>query len=157
MDLYKEEHVAEGVARLIAQPAAARGSSLPDCRQKPVSQPPRMSAKSDRSTGSDIKRGSLLKPKLKSPSCAEALMISLISTTLQEIGKQDVEAPTKADKIMLLPLAQKISKVFDRCETETVQTELIEGLGNTYGFDMATNESLDSYLVRMLYHIKVLG
>ena len=44
-------------------------------------------------------------------------LISLISTTLRKIGKQDVEAPTKADETMLLPLAQKMSKVFDRYET----------------------------------------
>ena len=80
-------------------------------------------------------------------------LISLISTTLQEIGKQDVEAPTKADKTMRLPLAQKMSKVSDRCETKTVRTELVEGFGNTYGFDMARKESLDCYLVRMLYHV----
>ena len=83
-------------------------------------------------------------------------MISLISTTLRELGKQDVEAPTKADENMLLPLAQKMSKVFDRCETKIVRTELVAGLGNTYGFAMARNESLDCYLVRMLYHNYVL-
>ena len=33
-------------------------------------------------------------------------LISLISITLREIGKQDVEAPTKADETMLLPLAR---------------------------------------------------
>ena len=54
---------------------------------------------------------------------------------------------------MLLPLAQKMSKVFDRCETKTVRTELVEGLGNTCGFDMARKESLDCYLIRMLYHM----
>ena len=80
-------------------------------------------------------------------------LISLVSTTLREIGKQDVEAPTKADETMLLPLAQKMSKVFDRCETKTVRTELVERLGNTYGFDMARKEALDCYLVRMLYYI----
>ena len=42
-------------------------------------------------------------------------LISLVAATLREIGKQDVEAPTKADETMLLPLAQKMSKVFDRC------------------------------------------
>ena len=83
-------------------------------------------------------------------------LISLISTTLREIGKQDVEAPTKADETMLLPLAQKMSKMFDRCETKTVRTELVEGLGNTYGFVMARKETLDCYLVRMLYHNYVL-
>ena len=64
-----------------------------------------------------------------------------------------MEALTKADKTMPLPLAQKMSNVFDRCETKTVQTELVEGLGNTYGFDIARKESLDCYLVRVLYHM----
>ena len=54
---------------------------------------------------------------------------------------------------MLLHLAQKMGKVFDRCEDKTVQTELVEGLGNTYGFDMARKESLECYLCRMLYHM----
>ena len=53
-------------------------------------------------------------------------LISLVSTTLREIGKQDIEAPTKADNGMLLPLARKMSKVFDRCETKVVRTELVE-------------------------------
>ena len=83
-------------------------------------------------------------------------LISLVSTTLREIGKQDIEAPTKADNEMLLPLAEKMSKVFDRCETKTVRTELVVGLGITYGFDMARNGSLGCYLVRMLYHNYVL-
>ena len=63
-------------------------------------------------------------------------LVSLVATPLREIGKQDVEAPTKADETVLLPLAQKMGKVFDRCEDKTVRTELVEGLGNTYGFDM---------------------
>ena len=45
-------------------------------------------------------------------------LISLVSTTLREIGKQDVEAPTKADNDMLLPLARKMSKMFDCCEAK---------------------------------------
>ena len=53
---------------------------------------------------------------------------------------------------MLLPLAQKMSKVFNRCETKTVRTELVEGLGNTYGFDMARKESLECRLMRVPYH-----
>ena len=80
-------------------------------------------------------------------------LISLVATTLREIGKQDVEAPTKADETMLLPLAQKMSKVFNRCEDKTVRTELVEGLGNTFGFDMARKESLDCWLMRVLYHM----
>ena len=54
-------------------------------------------------------------------------LISLVAAALREIGKQDVEAPTKAAETMLLPLAQKMSKVFNRCETRTVRTDLVEG------------------------------
>ena len=54
---------------------------------------------------------------------------------------------------MLLPLAQKMSKMFDRCETKTVRTELVEGLGNTYGFDMARKESMEDWLVQVVYHM----
>ena len=68
-DLDKEESVAERVARL-----EARGSSLPDGRKKPVRQSPRLSAKSDKSTGSDMRRESLPKQTLKSLRFAEALM-----------------------------------------------------------------------------------
>ena len=53
---------------------------------------------------------------------------------------------------MLLPLAQKMSKVFGRCEDLTVKTEFFEGLGNTYGFDMARKEELDTHLTRVLYY-----
>ena len=80
-------------------------------------------------------------------------LISLLATTLREIGKQDVEALTKADENMRLPLAQKMSKVFNRCEPKVVRTELVEGLGNTYGFDMARKESSECWLMRVLYHM----
>ena len=46
-----------------------------------------------------------------------------------------------------------MSKVFNRCETKTVLTELVEGLGNTYGFVMARKESLDCWLMRVLFHM----
>ena len=64
-----------------------------------------------------------------------------------------MEAPTKADETMLLPLAQKMSKILDRCISKQVRTELVEGLGNTYGFDMARKESMECWLVRVLYHM----
>ena len=64
-----------------------------------------------------------------------------------------MEAPTKADETMLLPLAQKMGKVSDRCEDKTVRTELVEGVGNTYGFGIARRESLGCYLCRMPQHI----
>ena len=54
---------------------------------------------------------------------------------------------------MLLPLAQKMSKMTDRCASKQVPTELVEGLGNTYGCDMARNESMQECLVRFLYHM----
>ena len=68
-------------------------------------------------------------------------LISLVAATLREIGKQDVEAPTKAAETALLPLAQKMSKVLDR-GTSKVRTELVrvEGLGNTYGFKVCHGE-----------------
>ena len=66
--------------------------------------------------------------------------MSLVAATLQEFGKQDMEAPTKAHETMIRPLAQKMSKLFDCCTSKAVLTELVEGLGNTYGFDMARKE-----------------
>ena len=143
VNLDKEESVSERVARLITLQAVTRGSSSPDGRKKTVRQSPRLSAKLDRSTGSDMRSGSLPKHRLKSLSFADALMsptpyptpeeqkvrervearkrrnkkgpeegkdgkkkeafilrqsfdnigrelISLVSTTLREIGKQDV-------------------------------------------------------------------
>ena len=163
-----------------------------------IRQSPRLSAKSDKSAGSDMRSGSLPKGKLKTLSFAEALvsptpeeqkarervearkrrhkkdpeegkdekkkeafiirqsfdaigqeLISLVATTLREIGKHDAEAPTKADETMLLPLAQKMSKVLDRCTSKAVRTKLVEGLGNTYGFDMVRNESMECWLIRV--------
>ena len=54
---------------------------------------------------------------------------------------------------MLLPLAQKMimSKILDRCASKQARTALLEGLGNTYGFDMASTELLEGWLVRVLY------
>ena len=80
-------------------------------------------------------------------------LISLVAATLREIGKQDVGNPTKADETMLLPLAQKMSKVFDRCASKQVRTELVEGLGNTYGFDMARKETMESWFTLVLYYM----
>ena len=58
-----------------------------------------------------------------------------------------MEALTKADETMLLPLAQKMSKVLDRCTSKQVRTELVEGFGSTYGFDMSREESIECWLV----------
>ena len=66
---------------------------------------------------------------------------------------QDVEAPTKADETMLLPLAQKMRKVIDCCTSKAVRTELVEGLGNTHGFDKTRSESMECWLIRVLYHM----
>ena len=56
-------------------------------------------------------------------------LISLASTTLQEMGKQDIEAPTKADNDMLLPLAQKMSKVIAvkrrQCEQNSLEDRVM--------------------------------
>ena len=59
LDLDKEESVSKRVARMIALQPGARGSSSPDGRKQPVRQSPCLSAKSDRSTGSDMRSGSL--------------------------------------------------------------------------------------------------
>ena len=61
---------------------------------------------------------------------------------------------TKADDTMLLPLAQKMVKIFGRCASKRSKhwrTELVEGLGNTYGFHMARKESMDDWPTRVLY------
>ena len=47
-------------------------------------------------------------------------LFSLVAAALREIGKQDMETPTKADKTMLLPLAQKMGKIFGRCASKQV-------------------------------------
>ena len=82
-------------------------------------------------------------------------LVSLISTILWESGKEDVEAPARADGTVLrvLPLAQNMSKVFDRCETKAVRTELVEGSGRADGFAMARKGILDCYPVRMWCHM----
>ena len=60
-----------------------------------------------------------------------------------------MESPIKADVAMLLPLAQKVNIIIDRCASKQVRTELVEGLGNTCGFDMARKESMESWLIRV--------
>ena len=62
VDLDGEESVSERVA---IGSSFIRLSS-PDGRKKPVRQPPRLSSKSDKSTGSDMRSGSLSRHKLKS-------------------------------------------------------------------------------------------
>ena len=48
-----------------------------------------------------------------------------------------------------------MSKRIDRCANKQVRTELVhvEGLGNTYGFDMARKESMATLLMRVLYRM----
>ena len=47
----------------------------------------------------------------------------------------------------------KTSKVLDRCTSKQVQAERVEGLGNTYGFDMARKESMECWLMRVPYYM----
>ena len=72
-------------------------------------------------------------------------LISFVATTLREIGKQDMESPTKADETMLLPLglAQKTGKIFGRCASKQVRTYRGEGLGGACGFHMARKGPID--------------
>ena len=63
------------------------------------------------------------------------------------------KVPIEAAETMLLTLAQKMSKIIDRCTSKQVRTELMEGLGTTYGFDMARKESMECWLVRVLYYM----
>ena len=74
-------------------------------------------------------------------------LISFVATTLREIGKQDMESPTKADETMLLPLglAQKTGKIFGRCASKQVRTYRGEGLGGACGFHMARKEPMDDW------------
>ena len=80
-----------------------------------------------------------------------------MAATLREIGKQDnygnLETPTKADEIMLLPLAHKMGKSVGCCASKQVRAELVEGLGNTYVFLMARKESMGGWLTRVLYYM----
>ena len=71
VDLDEEASVSEQVVRLLTHRVAARGSSSPDSRKNPVRQSPRLSAKSDKSAGSDMRSGSLPKQKLTTLSFAE--------------------------------------------------------------------------------------
>ena len=71
VDLDAEESVSERVARLITHQAEARGCSSPDSQN--IRQSPRLSAKSDKSAGSDTVSGSLPKHNPKTLSFAEAL------------------------------------------------------------------------------------
>ena len=72
VDLDAEESVSERVARLITHQAGARGCSSPEIRK--IRQSPRLSAKSDKSAGSDTRSGSNPpKHKLKALSFADAL------------------------------------------------------------------------------------
>ena len=69
-----EESVAEQVPRLLAHQAGARGSSSPETL-KMTRQSPRLSARSEKSAGSDMKSGSQPpKHKLKTLSFADALI-----------------------------------------------------------------------------------
>ena len=95
VDLDKEKSISERVVRLIALQAGAKGSSSPDGRKQPVRQSPRLSARSDRSTGSDMRSGSLPKHKLKALRFAYAL----VSPTPEEKkARKRVDAQKRRNK-----------------------------------------------------------
>ena len=95
VDLDKEESVSEQVARLIALQAGARGSSSPDGRRPPIRQSPRLSGRSEKSTASDMRSGSLSKSKLKTLSFAEALMSP---TPEEKNAREQVDAKKRQNK-----------------------------------------------------------
>ena len=99
VDLQVEESVAERVARLAHQAGASRGytggSSLPETRHK-THQSPRMSARSDKSAGSDLRSGSQPhKHKLKSLSFADAL---IAPTPKERNARERVELRKRRNK-----------------------------------------------------------
>ena len=61
----------------------------------------------------------------------ERELISLVDATFQEIGRQEIESPTKADEYMLLPLAQKMGRIIGY-SSKQIRTELMEGLGSRW-------------------------
>ena len=67
VDVEEEESVSERVARLITHQVVARGSLSPASRENRIRQSPRLSSKSDKSAGSDMRSDSLPKQKLKDP------------------------------------------------------------------------------------------
>ena len=78
----------------------------------------------------------------------------LAAATIREIGKQEIESPTKAADNMPLPLAQNMGKIIGR-SSKQFRTELVKGLGNTHGFEMhimARKEPNGNWLVRVLHH-----
>ena len=88
VELDEEESVSGRMARLITHQAGARGCSSPDSR-KIIRQSPRLSATSDKSAGSDMRSGSLLKNKLKTLSFADALVGP---TPEEQTARERVEA-----------------------------------------------------------------
>ena len=64
-----------------------------------------------------------------------------------------MESSTNADETMLLPLAQNMGKIFSRCASNQVRTELMEGLGSTYGLHVSRKESMGDWLTRVLYYM----
>ena len=59
----------------------------------------------------------------------------------------------KGDWLLTMSCAQKMGKLFGRCASKQARTELVEGLGITYGFHMAREESMDDWLTRVLYYV----
>ena len=95
VDLDVEESVAERVVRHLAHQAGARASSSPETR-KMTRQSPRLSARSDKSAGSDMRGGSQPpKHKLKTLSCADAL---IAPTPEEKKARERVEARTRRNK-----------------------------------------------------------
>ena len=68
-------------------------------------------------------------------------VISLGAATLRDIGKQDMERPTDQARRDHTPALGPEDGQDFRSLCKQVQTELVEGLGNTYAFHMARKES----------------
>ena len=72
--------------------------------------------------------------------------------TPQGIGKRDMESPAKAVENMPLPLVQKLIQKRGKISKQ-IRTQVVDGLGGTYGFEMARKESNENWLMRVPYYM----
>ena len=83
-------------------------------------------------------------------------LTNLLARALQSIERhEESDHPEQSDCAALLPLAMKIAKAYGPCSRLVKQTELMEGLGDTYSqtYDIRPRrrESLADWLTKMLY------
>ena len=85
-------------------------------------------------------------------------LTGLLKHALESIKHhEEGDQPRRSDCKDLLPLASNIAEVYEPCAKVIQQTELLEGLGDTYDIPPRRKERLVDWLTKVLFRLEWCG